>query len=156
AFRKGLSETGYVDGQNVSIEFRWTYNDFRLLPELAADLVRRRVAVIATPGSAAAAVAAKAATNSIPIVFGAGADPVEAGLVASLNRPGGNVTGITTMNAIVGAKRLELFHKLLPKAARIAVLVNPVNPLTAPFITELRAAAPAIDLQIEVFNTASP
>jgi putative ABC transport system substrate-binding protein len=156
AFRKGLSQTGYVDGQNVSTEFRWTYNDFHLLPELAADLVRRQVAVNAAPGSTTAAVAAKAATTRIPIVFSGGADPIQAGLVASLNQPGGNVTGISTMNAALGAKRLDLLHGLLPRAARIAVLVNPVSPLTVPFIAELRAAAPAIDVQIEVFNTASP
>jgi putative ABC transport system substrate-binding protein len=152
AFRKGLSETGYVEGQNVAIEYRWTRNEFDRLPELVADLVRRQVTVIATPGSAAAAVAAKAATATIPVVYSGGADPVQAGLVASLNRPGGNVTGITTMNAETGTKRLGLLHELLPQAVRFAVLVNPINSLTEPFLADLRAAAVVFGAQIDVFN----
>jgi putative ABC transport system substrate-binding protein len=152
AFRKGLSETGYVEGQNVAIEYRWTHNEFDRLLELAADLVRRRVTVIAAPGSAAAAVAAKAATATIPVVFSGGADPVQAGLAASLNRPGGNVTGVTTMNAEAGTKRLGLLHELLPQAVRFAVLVNPINSLTEPFVTDLRAAATVFGTQIDVFN----
>jgi putative ABC transport system substrate-binding protein len=152
AFRKGLSETGYVEGQNVAIEYRWTRNEFDRLPELVADLVRRQVTVIATPGSAAAAVAAKAATATIPVVYSGGADPVQAGLVASLNRPGGNVTGITTMNAETGTKRLGLLHELLPQAVRFAVLVNPINSLTEPFAADLRAAAVVFGAQIDVFN----
>jgi putative tryptophan/tyrosine transport system substrate-binding protein len=152
AFRKGLSETGYVEGQNVAIEYRWTHNDFDRLPELAADLVRRQVAVIAAPGSAAAAAAAKASTATIPVIFSGGADPVQAGLVASLNRPGGNVTGITTLNAQAATKRLELLRELSSKAARFAVLVNPVNPLTEPYGADLRAAAATVGLQIDVFN----
>jgi putative ABC transport system substrate-binding protein len=149
AFRKGLSETGYVEGQNVAIEYRWTRNESDRLPELVADLVRRRVTVIAAPGSAAAAAAAKAATATIPVVYSGGADPVQAGLVASLNRPGGNVTGITTMNAETGTKRLGLLHELLPQAVRFAVLVNPINPLTEPFVADLRAAAAVFGAQID-------
>jgi putative ABC transport system substrate-binding protein len=151
AFRKGLGEVGYVEGRNLAIEYRWAQNDYSLLPELAADLVNRHVAVIAVPGAAAGVVAAKAATTTIPIVFGmGGADPVEFGFVASLNRPGGNLTGITSMNTDLGAKRLGLLHELLPKAERFAVLVNPNQPAAQSIATELRTAASAINRQIEV------
>ena len=124
AFQKGLSEAGFVEGRNVAIEYRWARNENGRLPELAADLVRRRVAVIATPGSSLAAVAAKAETATIPIVF-AGSDPVQLGLVPSLARPGGNVTGFATMTDELGAKQLGLLHELVPRAERFAVFFNP-------------------------------
>jgi putative ABC transport system substrate-binding protein len=128
AFRKGLGEIGFAEGQNVAIEFRWARNELDRLPELAADLVRRRPVVIATPSSAAATLAAKAATTTIPIVFSTGADPVQTALVASLNRPGGNVTGVNNMSGELGAKQLGLLHELLPAATRFAVLINPNFP----------------------------
>src|SRR5262245_61903642 len=141
AFRKGLAETGYVEGRNVVIEFRWAHNESDRLPELAADLVRRPVAVIATPGSTTAAVAAKSATRTIPIVFSAGGDPVQIGLVTSLNRPGGNVTGVSSMSGELGSKRLGLLQELIPGATRFAVLVNPNNPLSGAFVAEVQVAA---------------
>ena len=157
AFRKGLRETGYIEGQNVAIEYRWADNVLDRLPELAADLVRRQVAVIATPGSAAAALAAKAATTKIPIIFGIGTDAIQAGLVASLNRPGGNVTGVSYMQAELAAKQIGLLHELLPEATRFAVLVNPTNPLvTGPIVTDLEAATSAIGGQIEVYPASTP
>ena len=155
AFRRGLGETGYVEGRNVAVEYRWAHNDDDRLPELAADLVRLRVAVIVTPGSTAAAAAAKSATTTIPIVFSAGGDPVQTGLVASLNRPGGNVTGVSSMSGELGAKRLGLLQELVPPAARFAVLVNPNNPLATAFVTDLRAAAAAIGRQIEVLTAST-
>jgi putative tryptophan/tyrosine transport system substrate-binding protein len=155
AFRKGLNETGFVEGRNVTIEFRFGYNDIAQLPKLAADLVDRRVAVIATPGSTPSALAAKAATATIPIVFGIGPDPVEIGLVASLNRPGGNITGITSMNAELGAKRLGLLHELLPSAVRFAVLVNPNNRNAEPLTRDAQATASAIGREIEIFAAGS-
>ena len=124
AFRKGLNETGYVDSQNVTVEYHWLEGRYDRLPALVADLVRRQVAVIATPATPVAALAAKAATATIPIVFGAPGDPVQLGLVANFARPGGNITGINFFSSEVVAKRLRLLHDLVPKAVRIAVLVN--------------------------------
>jgi putative tryptophan/tyrosine transport system substrate-binding protein len=157
AFRKGLNEAGYVEGQNVTVEYHWLEGQYDRLPALVADLVRRRVAVIATPVSTQAALAAKAATATIPIVFGVGEDPVRLGLVASLARPGGNVTGINFFTNEVPAKALRLLHDLVPKAVRIAVLVNPANALVAePTLREVRKAAPAIGLQIQILNATTP
>ena len=153
AFRKGLNETGYVEGQNVTVEYHWLEGQYDRLPALMADLVRRQVAVIATPGTTPAALAAKAATATIPIVFGVAEDPVQLGLVASLARPGGNATGINFFVQEVVAKRLRLLHDLVPKAVRIAVLVNPANASTAETtLRDVQEAAPTIGLQIQILN----
>jgi putative tryptophan/tyrosine transport system substrate-binding protein len=149
AFRKGLSETGYVEGRNLAFEFRWAHNDLGRMPDLAADLVRRGVAVIATPGFAPAALAAKAATSTIPIVFSTGGDPVEIGLVASLNRPGGNVTGVSYMNTELGPKRLGLLHELVPGAKRFAALFNADDPTSRVPLPDLKARAAEIGLTVE-------
>ena len=156
AFRKGLNETGYVEGQNVTVEYRWGYNDDKLLPELAADLIRRRVSVIATPMSTSAALAAKAATTAIPIVFGTGSDPVQVGLVTNFNRPGGNITGISVLSWQLAGKRLGWLHELLPTATRFAVLVNPKTPsLPETFIKEAQKAAATLGLQIDVLTAST-
>jgi putative ABC transport system substrate-binding protein len=150
AFRKGLSESGYTEGRNVAIEYRWAQTDLTRLPDLVADLIRRRVSVLTTPGSTAAALAAKSATATIPIVYSGGADPVRTGLVASLNRPGGNVTGVNTLAGDLGAKRLGLLHELLPRATRFALLVRPDDTYFEVNVTDAQAAASAIGGEIEV------
>jgi putative ABC transport system substrate-binding protein len=153
AFRKGLGDTGHIEGKNVAVEYRWANNALDQLPELAADLVRRRVDVIVVPASSQAALAAKSATATIPIVFSTGVDPVQAGLVASLNRPGGNVTGVNYMQTQLAAKQLGLLRELLPSATQFAVLVNPDNPIaTDTTITELQQAASSIGVKVEVFR----
>jgi ABC-type uncharacterized transport system substrate-binding protein len=156
AFRKGLNETGTVEAQDVMIEYHWLDGHYDRLPAVMADLVRRRVAAIATPAFSAGAQAAKAATATIPIVFGVGEDPVRLGLVASLARPGGNATGIHTVSQEVMAKRLGLFHDLVPKASRIAVLVNPANqPIAEAMLRDMPEAARAIGLQIQVLKAST-
>jgi len=155
-FRKGLNEAGYVESQNVTVEYYWLEGKYDRLPSVMTDLVRRRVGVIATPGSNPAALAAKAATTTIPIVFGVGADPVKLDLVTSLARPGSNATGINLFVADMSAKRLGLLHDLVPKATRIAVLVNPDNTSTAEAtLREIPEAARAIGLQIQVLNAST-
>jgi putative tryptophan/tyrosine transport system substrate-binding protein len=155
AFRKGLSEMGFVEGRNVEIESRSAEDQYDRLPALAAELVRRRVAVIYATGGAVAASVAKAATTTIPVVFHIGDDPVEAGLVASFNLPGGNVTGISFMNAQLTAKRLGLSHELRPAAARFAMLVHPGSPSVASVTADAQAAASTIGRQIEVFTAST-
>lgn len=155
AYRKGLSEAGFVEGRNVAIEFRWAKGRNDELPALAADLLRRQVAVIATPGSTAAAAVAKAGTSTVPIVFAVGADPVELGLVASLARPGGNVTGVTSLNADIAAKRFGLLRDLVPHAARYFALVNPTSPLTGPFVADLQAGAATLGIRVEILRASS-
>src|SRR5215475_6094178 len=155
-FRRGLSEVGYVEGQNVVIEYRWAHNEVGRLPALATDLVRRRVAVIIATGGLGPALAAKAATTTIPIVFNVAEDPVGLGLVASLARPGSNLTGINFYSQELAAKRLELLHELVPVATRVAVLVNPDNArITEITLKDADTAARAMGLQIQVFNAST-
>jgi putative tryptophan/tyrosine transport system substrate-binding protein len=143
AFRQGLNEAGYVEGQNLAIEYRYAEGQYDRLPTLAADLVRRQVATIAS-GGIVAAIAAKAATTTIPIIFQIGADPVRLGLVASLSRPGGNITGVTSLNVEVGPKQLELLHELVPTASIITLLANPASPIqTEATTSEAQAASQA-------------
>jgi putative ABC transport system substrate-binding protein len=157
AFRKGLSETGYAEDQNVIIEYHWLEGHFERLPTVVADLVQRGVAVIATPGSTPASLAAKAATATIPIVFGVPGDPVALGLVASVARPGGNATGINFFAQEVNAKRLGLMHELLPKATRFAVMVNPANATSAEATSKaLKEAGRALGREILLFNASTP
>ncbi len=155
AFLEGLHESGFVEGRNVGIEYRWALGHTEKLPALAADLVRRQVAVIATPGSTVASVAAKQATSTIPIVFTSGSDPVELGLVASLNHPGGNLTGVTSVNADISAKRLGLLRELVPQATRYFALVNPASQLAEPFTRDLQAGAARLGIQIEVLRAST-
>jgi len=149
AFWRGLRDSGYVEGENVAIEYRWAQDQYDRLPDLAADLIRRHVLVIAATDTPSA-IAAKAATTTLPIVFASGGDPVKEGLVASLNRPSGNLTGVVFMASELGAKQFELLQKLLPGAARFAVLVDPTFPVTEPFLADVRAAASAMKKEIEV------
>ena len=151
-FRQGLNEAGYVEGRNVAIEYRWAEEQNNRLPALAADLVNRQVAVIATAGQALGAFAAKAATKTIPIVFLIGGDPVALGLVDSLNRPGGNLTGVSTLSAELEPKRLELLHGLLPTATTIGALINPTNPNAATQSRDLQAAARTLGLKLQILN----
>jgi putative ABC transport system substrate-binding protein len=156
AFHQGLSETGYVVGRNLAIEYRWAEGQNDRVPSLAAELVGRQVSVIAAPGSVPAALAAKAATTTIPIVFEIASDPVELGLVASLAQPGGNITGVTSLNAQVGPKRLELLHELVPTATVVGLLVNPTNPNEAePTTKNLQAAARSLGLEMHVLHASA-
>jgi putative ABC transport system substrate-binding protein len=156
AFHQGLGETGYVDGRNVAIEYRWAEGHNDRLPALAADLVRRRVTVIVAPGSTPATLAVKAATSTIPIIFWIGSDPIELGPVASLNRPEGNLTGVTTLNHGLVAKRVQLLHEVVPGTNSIAVLINPTSPtLTKISIEDAQAAARSLGLELHMLNAST-
>jgi putative tryptophan/tyrosine transport system substrate-binding protein len=155
AFRQGLGETGYAEDRNVAIEFRWAEGQHNRLPALAADLVARQVAVIVAPGGAPGGLAAKSATTTIPIVFEMGADPVAIGLVGNLNRPGGNLTGVSSLNVQVTPKRLEILHEVVPAAAEVAVLVNPTSPTADSQLRNLQAAARTLGLHLHVLRASA-
>jgi putative ABC transport system substrate-binding protein len=152
AFRKGLGETGYVEGRNVAIEFRWAAGQDDRLPDLAADLIRRQVAVITTPASTPASLAAKAATTTIPVVFAVAADPVAIGLVASLNRPGGNATGVSFQIVEIVGKQLAMLRELVPGANRFVALVNPNSALTNTVVKDLQTSASALGVPLEILR----
>ena len=155
AFREGLAETGYAEGRNVAIEFRWAEGQYDRLPALASELVNRPVAVIVAPGGAPVALAAKSATTTIPIVFEMGGDPVALGVVASLNRPGGNITGVSSLNVELGPKRLEILHELVPTASVFAVVVNPTSPTANSQMKNLQIAADRLGLQFRVLHAST-
>lgn len=152
AFREGLAEAGYVEGRNVAIEYRWAEGRYDRLPGLAADLVNRGVDVIAAPGGAPIALAAKSATTTVPIVFEMGGDPVAVGAVASMSRPGGNLTGVSSLNVELAPKRLEILHELVPTAAEVAVIINPTSPTATSQLRSLQPAAAALGVQLHVLQ----
>jgi ABC-type uncharacterized transport system substrate-binding protein len=155
AFRQGLSEAGYVEGRNVAIEYRWAEGQYDRLPALAEDLARRQVTAIAVPSSTSAALAAKASITTIPVVFGTAGDPVRTGLVASLNRPGGNFTGVTSLNAEVEPKRLELLHELVPTATTIALLLNPTGRFAGNPTKDVQTAARTLGVELHILHAST-
>jgi putative tryptophan/tyrosine transport system substrate-binding protein len=155
AFREGLAEAGYVEGRNVAMEFRWADGQYNRLPALAADLVARHVDVIVAPGGAPIGLAAKSATTTIPIVFEMGGDPVALGVVPSLNRPGGNLTGVSSLNVEVGPKRLEILHEVVPSAAVIAVIASPTSPTANSQLKNLQAAASGLGLKLHILHAST-
>jgi putative ABC transport system substrate-binding protein len=156
SFREGLKSAGYFEGQNVTVNYRWAQGHNEQLPALAAELARSQIAVLVAGGGTAAAVAAKAATSTIPVVFAVAVDPVSVGLVPSLNRPGGNLTGVTNLNADMGPKRLELLRQLIPKATTVALLINPTNPTLAEPYTQLtKEAASSLGLQLHILQASN-
>jgi putative tryptophan/tyrosine transport system substrate-binding protein len=155
AFRQGLGQTGYIEGRNVAIDFRWAESQHNRLPALAAELVARPVSVIVAPGGAPGALAAKSVTTTIPIVFEMGADPIATGLVQTLNRPGANITGVTSLNVQVTPKRLEILHEAVPAAAMIAVLLNPTSPTADSQLRNLQAAASALSVRLHILHAST-